>query len=109
MFFRRKKWLEIDVGSLKRDEKEWLSHFLRSSLKVNVTLSGNKASVESEELPVKKLKQLVNKFIYHRNLNRKYWVELRGRVVKINGFEKKMKHEKPKREGIPPSTIPHGW
>lgn len=109
MFFGRKKRLEVDAGALENDEKTWLSDFLRSSLKVNVVLSGSKVSVESEERSSEELKHLVNKFVYHRNLNRKYWVALEGNVVKINLFEKLKKQEKRRREGTPPSTIAHGW
>jgi len=109
VFLRRKKRLEVDLGVLKTDEKDLLSDFLRSTLNVNATLSGSKVSVDSEQSSSEELKRLVNKFVYHKNLNRKYWVALEGGVVKINKFEKAKKQEKRKKETTPPSTITHGW
>jgi len=98
----------VDLGELE-DERESLSSFLRSKLKVDVTSSGNKVLVDSENLSSKELKRLVNKFVYHRNLMNKYWVALEGGVVKINKFKGAAKQEKRKKEATPPSTIKHGW
>jgi len=109
LFLRRKKRLEVDLGELEKDEKELLSSFLHSTLNVNVTLSGNKVSVDSEMLSLEELKRLVNKFVYHKNLNRKYWVALESGVVKINKFERAKQREKRKKETTQPSTIRHGW
>ena len=108
MFLRRKKKLKVDLGELK-DERESLSSFLRSKLKVDVTSSGNKVLVDSENLSPQELKRMVNKFVYHRNLMNKYWVALESNVVKINKFKHAEKKEKRKRKGTPPSTIKHGW
>jgi len=109
VFLRRKKQLEVDLGELEKDEKELLSDFLRSALNVDVALSGNKVSVDSEQSSLEELKRLVNKFVYQKNLNRKYWVALEGGGVKINKFEKAKKQEKRKKEATKPSTIKHGW
>jgi len=98
----------VDLGELE-DERESLSSFLRSKLKVDVTSSGNKVLVNSENLSSKELKRMVNKFVYHRNLNNKYWVALESDVVKINKFKRSEKHEKRKKKGTPPSIIRHGW
>ena len=98
----------MDLGELK-DEKESLSSFLRSKLKVDVTSSGNKVLVDSENLSSKELKRIVNKFVYHRNLMNNYWVALESDVVKINKFKRSEKQEKRKKKGTPPSTIKHGW
>ena len=99
----------MDLGVLETDERELLSDFLRSTLNVNVTLGGSKVSVDSEQSSLEELKRLVNKFVYHKNLNRKYWLALEGGVVKINKFEKAKKQEKRKKETTQPSTIMHGW
>jgi len=104
---RRKRKLEVDLGELK-DERESLSSFLRSKLKVDVALKGNKVVIDSENLSSKELKRMVNKFVYRRNLMNKYWVVLEDDVVKINKFEHSKKHKKSKR-GITPSIIRHGW
>jgi hypothetical protein len=97
----------VDLGELE-DERESLSGFLRTTLKVKVTSDDNSVSVNSERLSSEELKRLVNKFIYHRNLNNKYWVALEGGVVKINKFKGAKKGEKQKKS-TPPSTIQHGW
>jgi hypothetical protein len=108
LFLRRKRKLKVDLGELE-DERESLSSFLRSKLKVDVTSSDNKVLVDSENLPPQELKRLVNKFVYHRNLMNKYWVALENNVVKINKFKRAEKKEKRKRKGTPPSIIKHGW
>ena len=93
MFLRRKKKLKVDLGELE-DERESLSSFLRSKLKVDVTSSGSKMFVDSQNLSSKELKRFVNKFVYRRNLMNKYWVALEGNVVKIKKFKNSEKHEK---------------
>jgi len=108
-FLRRKKRLEVDLSELEKDERELLSDFLHSTLNVDVTSSGSKVSIDSERSSLEELTKMVNKFVYHKNLNRKYWVALEGRVVKINKFEKAKKQEKRKKEATQPSTIKHGW
>jgi hypothetical protein len=108
LFFRRKKKLEVDLGEL-QNERERLSSFLSSNLKIDVVSSGNKLLVDSEELSPQELKSQVNKFVYHQNLNNTYWVALEGRSVKINKFKGVKKDEKHKKKLTPPSTIKHGW
>jgi hypothetical protein len=108
LLFRRKNKLKVDLGEL-QDEREHLSIFLRSSLKVDVTSNGNELLVDAEKLFPQELKATVNKFVYHRNLNNTYWVALQSGVVKINKFKGVKKHEKRKKEGPQPSIITHGW
>ncbi len=108
MFLRGKKKLKVDLGELE-DERKSLSSFLRSKLKVDVTSSGNKLLVDSENLSLKELKRMVNKFIYHRNLMNKYWVALESGGVKINKFKRSEKQKKREKKGTPPSTVKHGW
>jgi hypothetical protein len=108
LFLRRKRKLKVDFGELE-EERESLSSFLHSKLKVDVTSSGNKVLVDSENLSPKELKRLVNKFVYRRNLMNKYWVALESGVVKINKFKRAEKKEKRKKKGTTPSTIRHGW
>jgi hypothetical protein len=97
----------VDLSELE-NERESLSDFLRAKLKVDIASKGNKVLVDSENLPPKDLKRLVNKFVYHRNLHHKYWVALESGVVKINKFKRSEKKEK-RKAGTPPSTIKHGW
>ena len=107
VFGNHKSKLQVDLGDLK-DEKEHLSSFLHSSLKVDATSSQNKLSVESEELSPQELQRVVNKFVYRRNLNGTHWVSLEGSVVKINKFKNAKKPEKNKKPGTSP-TFAHGF
>ena len=107
LFLRGKKKLKVDLGELE-NERESLSSFLRSKLKADVTLRGNKIFVDSDFSSSSELKRLVNKFVYHRNLNHKYWVALEGNVVKLHKFKRSETKGK-QNEGITPSTIKHGW
>jgi hypothetical protein len=109
VFFGRKKRLEVYVAELEKEEREQLSDFLHLALKVDVSVSGGKVSVDSEGLSLEELRKLVNKFVYHRNLNRKYWVAAEGGGVRISRFEKAKKREKRRNEATPPQTITHGW
>ena len=107
MFLRGKKKLKVDLGELD-NERESLSSFLSSKLKADVTLRGNKIFVDSDFSSSSELKRLVNKFVYHQNLNHTYWVALEGNVVKLHKFKRSDKKGKQKKGPIP-STIKHGW
>ena len=97
----------MNLGELK-DERESLASFLRTALKVEVSSQENNVLVDSEKSSPQELQRLVNKFIYHRKLNNKYWTSLEGGTVRINNF-KVAKSEGPKKKGIQPATIKHGW
>ena len=99
----------MDVGVLESVEREALLGFLRSSLKVDVVLSGGRIGVDSDVVSVEDLRRLVTKFVYHRNLNRLFWVGLDGGVVRVHRFEKAKKHEKSRRGVTPPRVVTHGW
>ena len=109
MFLRRRKRLDVHVAELENDERELLLGFLRSSLSGDVVLSGGKVSVDSGELSLEELKRLVTKFVYHRNLNRRYWVRVEGGSVRVGRFGKAKKAEKRRKEATKPQTITHGW
>jgi len=88
--------LHVDLGDL-QSEKENLTNFLLLLLKVTVTQAGDKLRVDSDGVSVQELQHVVNKFVYHRDLNSTHWVSVEGTTVKINRFnviEKKEKHEK---------------
>jgi hypothetical protein len=107
VFGNHKNKLQVDLGDL-LDEKERLSSFLHSSLKVEATSSQNKLALESEELFPKELQRVVNKFIYRQHLNGTHWVSLEGSVVKINKFQNAKKPEKTRKQGTSP-TFAHGF
>jgi len=107
LFLRGKRKLKVDLGELER-EGESLSSFLRSKLKADVSLRGDKLFVDSDFCSPSELRRLVNKFVYHRNLNHTYWVALEDNVVKLHKFKRSEKKGKQKK-GTIPSTIKHGW
>lgn len=108
LLFRRKRKLKVDTAEWE-GESESLCDFLRSKLGVDITKSENKLWIDSENLSSKELKRFVNKFVYHRNLMNKYWVELEGDVVKVKRLKRSEKHKNHKEKDILPSTIKHGW
>jgi hypothetical protein len=98
----------VDLSEIEGD-RESLSSLLCSRLKVNITADGKKLLIDSEDLSSEELKRLVNKFIYRRNLMNKYWVALRGDVIRVEKFKHPKKSGKRKRKVTQPSTIKHGW
>ena len=106
MFLFRKK-LKVDLGEME-NEGESLSTFLDATLNVKVTSDNHNLLIDSEKLLAEDLKRQVNKFIYRRHLNQKYWVALERGGIKIHVFKRK-KTQKKKKRGVPPSTIKHGW
>ena len=106
--------LQVDLGDLK-NEKEQMSSFLQSKLKVSVTLVGDKLIVNSEKLSVQELHRVVTKFVYHRNFNSTHWVSIERKSVKINRFKgKAKKNEKPKKNDkqkkkTPRQTAMQSW
>ncbi len=111
LVFGVKTNLQVDLGDL-QDEKERLSSFLHQKLKVNVTSNLNKLVVDSDALSPEELERIVNKFVYHQNLNSTHWVSLEGRVVKINTFKNishTKKPEKHKKNAGASSTITQSW
>jgi hypothetical protein len=97
------------LGDL-QNEKEHLSSFLQSKLKVSVTPAGNKLIVNSEKLSAQELHHVVTKFVYHRNFNRTHWVSIEGTTVKINRFKgKAKKNEKQKKNTLPHQTAIQSW
>ena len=107
VFGNHKNKLQVDLGDL-QGEKDRLSSFLQSSLKVEATSSQSRLSIDSEELFPKELQRIVNKFIYRQHLNGTHWVSLEGSVVKINKFQNAKKPEKNKKPGTSP-TFAHGF
>ncbi len=88
--------LQVDLGDL-QNEKGNLTSFLQLHLKVSVSQIEDKLSINSEKVSAQELQHVVNKFVYHRDLNNTHWVSVEGATVKINRFkvlEKKEKHDK---------------
>lgn len=107
MPFGIKRMLQVDLGDL-HDEKDKLTSFLNSKLKVSASYGENKLWIDSEQLSPEELEHAVNKFVYHQNLNRAYWVSIEGKTIKINRFKNAKKPDKNKKPGTPP-TFAHGF
>jgi hypothetical protein len=99
--------MQIDLGDL-QGEKERLSSFLHSSLKVDATSRQNRLALDSDEISSQELQRVVNKFVYRRNLNGTHWVSLEGSVVKINKFKNAKKPEKIRKNPTSP-RFAHGF
>ena len=91
-----------------KDEKERLHDFLTSKLRDRVSLKSSEITIDSRTTSAAKLKKLVNKFVYRRNLMSKYWVELNEDEIRINKFKRRKESKEPKK-GTPPSIIKHGF
>jgi hypothetical protein len=99
--------LKVDLGDL-QSEKENLTSFLQLHLKVSVSQVEDKLRVDSEKVSVQELQHVVNKFVYHRDLNGTHWVSVEGSTVKINRFKPIKKKGKTKKEP-PHQTAAQSW
>ena len=106
-FLKGNRKLKVDLGELKAESKV-LSSFLSSKLKVEVTFKDKEVFVESNSTSANELKRLVNKYLYRKHLNHKYWVAIEGERVKIKKFKSSEKKKKDEKRPVP-STIKHGW
>jgi hypothetical protein len=98
----------VDLGDL-QCEKENLTNFLPLHLKVTVFPAGDKLRVESEGVTLQELQHVVNKFVYHRNLNLTHWVSTEGSTVKINRFEGLDKTKEKHGKEPPHQTAAQSW
>jgi|SRR3990170_5214692 len=105
---RRRIELQIDLGDL-QNEKEHLSSFLQSNLKVSVAPVENKLTVNSEKLSAQELQRVVTKFVYHRNFNITHWVSVKGTTVKINRFKGTAKKTEKHKKNTPHQTAVQSW
>ncbi len=108
MLFKNKTTkFHVDMGDLD-NEKENLTNFLLTHLKVSVAQGTDKLTVESENLSLQDLEHVVNKFVYHRDLNGTHWVSAEKSTVKINRFEERKKKEHQEKEP-PHQTAAQSW
>jgi hypothetical protein len=98
---------EVDLGDL-QNEKELLADFMQLHLKVPISQAGDMLRVESEKVSLQDLQHVVNKFVYHRDLNGTHWVSVEGSTVKINRFKVIEKKEKLEKEP-PHQTAAQSW
>ncbi len=98
------------MGELK-GEREGLSSFMLSQFNLNSSSSNEGLQLNTEKVSPQELKRIVNKFLYHQNLNNTYWVRLEKNVVKINKYKrhKKIKENKHPLKPIMYSPYEHSW
>lgn len=108
LLFGHKNILQVDLGDLE-DQKENLSTFLKSNLKVTVTVKQNKLIINPDTIAPKELQRIVTKFIYHRNLNGAHWVSTDGSTVKINKFKAASKKQEKRKSNAPRQTLTQSW
>jgi len=113
LLFRHKnssrRELQVDLGDL-QNEKERLSSFLQSNLKVAVVAAGNKLNVDSGKVSAQELQRVVTKFVYHRNFSNTHWVSVDGSTVKVNKFKSAAKKkEKRKKNDTLHQTPTQSW
>ncbi len=110
MLFRHKRdsptEFQIDLGDV-QTEKMRLNRYLQQHLNgVSVSPDRAKLKVSCENLTLQELQHVVNKFVYHRNLNVTHWVSTEGASkVKINRFKAEHK-KKTKHKREPPAQTP---
>jgi len=105
--FKGKTAVRVEMVDL-AEEKEKLASFLQKSFNLNSSIIRDGLEVSGENVSAHALARFVNKFVYHKNLNGKYWVVAENNVVKIKRF----KHDKKEKKNKHPqgaSTIKSGW
>ncbi len=107
LVFKHESHLKVDMGDL-QGEKEALSSFMHSQFNLNSSSSHEGLELNAEQVSPQELERIVNKFVYHKNLNNAYWATLEKNVVKINKF-KRHKKIKENKHPLTPSIIKHGW
>ena len=109
LLFKHKTTIQlyVDMGDL-NNEKENLTNFILAHLKVSVSQGTKKLTVESENLSLQDLEHVVNKFVYHRDLNGTHWVSAEKSTVKINRFEERKKKQHQEKEP-PHQTAAQSW
>jgi hypothetical protein len=105
--FRGKTAVRVEMAEVDA-EKENLASFLQKSFKLDSSITRDGLDVNGENVSAHALARIVNKFVYHKNLNSTYWVVADNNVVKIKRF-KHDKKEKKNKHSVTASTIRHGW
>jgi hypothetical protein len=107
LLFKHKNLVKVDMADLD-GEKESLANFLLSQFKLNSSITPKGLELTAEDVPTYSLARMVNKFVYHKNLNRTHWVTVENNVVKINKFKGTAKKEKHKKS-LPHQNITQSW
>jgi hypothetical protein len=107
LLFKHKSVVKVDMADLD-SEKESFANFLLSQFKLNSSITPEGLELNMDDVSTFALARIVNKFVYHKNLNSTHWVTVKNNVVKINKFKHQKKNKKNKHP-VTPSIIKHGW
>ena len=108
MLFKHKSVIKVDMADLD-DEKENLANFLRSHFKLNSSTTPKGLELNMEDVATYSLARMVNKFVYHKNLNSTHWVTVENNVVKINRFKGAIKKKEKHKKSMPHQSITQSW
>ena len=79
---------KVDIGDLE-NEKENLANFLRSQFRLNSSITRKGLELKLEDGSASTVTRMINKFVYHKTLNRTHYVTAEKNVVRITRFRKK--------------------
>jgi hypothetical protein len=108
LLFKHKSLVKVDMADLD-SEKENLANFLRSQFKLNSSITPGGLELNMEDVSTYALARMVNKFVYHKNLNSTHWVTVENNVVKINRFKGTTKKKEKHKKSMPHQTITQSW
>ncbi len=108
MLFKHKSVVKVDMEDLD-GEKENLANFLHSHFKLNPSIALKGLELNMDDISTYSLARMVNKFIYHKNLNSTHWIKVESNVVKINKFKGTTKKKEKHKKTMPHQNITQSW
>ncbi len=82
LLFKHKSIVKVDLADLDA-EKADLASFLCNQFKLNSSITSKGLEMNTEDVPTYSLVRMVEKFLYHKNLNTTHWVTVENNVIKI--------------------------
>jgi hypothetical protein len=108
LLFKHKSVVKVDMADLD-GEKENLANFLHSHFKLNSSITLKGLELNMDDASTFSLARMVNKFVYHKNLNSTHWVTVENNVVKINRFKGTTKKKEKPKKSMPHQNITQSW
>jgi hypothetical protein len=108
LLFKHRSLVKVDMEDLD-SEKENLSNFLLSKFKLNSLITIQGLELNMKDVSTYSLARMVNKFVYHKNLNSTHWVTVKNNVVKINKFKNTTNRKEKHKKTAPHQTITQSW
>ena len=108
MLFKHKSVVKVDMADLD-SEKTSLQNFLQTHHKLNSSITSKGLELNMDDVTVISLASMVNKFVYHKNLNSTHWVTVENNVVKINKFKGSNKKKEKHQKESPHQTATQSW